>query len=61
MIKTQCLKKLMVAPVVISGAMATVASGVNADDHNFFSDENVEILIPFSAGGGTDTLFRYMQ
>ena len=52
--------------IVIAGVMAACgnndkSSGETEDADSFYDGETLDILIPFSAGGGTDGLFRYLQ
>lgn len=49
----------MVCVLVACGDSGVGGSSKDADE--FYVGETLEILIPFSAGGGTDGLFRYLQ
>lgn len=51
-----------------SGANENSSSGGNSESGGdesggeaFYAGETLEIIVPFSAGGGTDTLFRFLQ
>ncbi|SFB01420.1 Tripartite-type tricarboxylate transporter, receptor component TctC [Lentibacillus halodurans] len=50
---------IIFASILAACGNSDEAAGGGAD--TFYEGETLEILIPFSAGGGTDSLFRYFQ
>lgn len=49
------LTSVLALPLILS------AGGVAADAETYFEGETIRVLIPFSAGGGTDTFGRYVS
>jgi len=49
-----------VATLLVATSLVTQAADFT-EGNEFYAGETLEILVPFSAGGGTDTLFRFFQ
>jgi tripartite-type tricarboxylate transporter receptor subunit TctC len=54
------LSALLAISLAACGSVGSSGSSGGSEDA-FFEGETVEILVPFSAGGGTDTLFRFLS